>query len=182
MKTNYKVVDLETTSLRTSEKIENGQVVAYPAEIIEIGVTDIDNLKVGKNYSRFVKPDNKIPKLITDLTGITNDMVKDAKKLKDVLANFRKFIGDDTVIAHNARYDITLINYYLEKFGLPKITKYICTLELLKKTPSYQGANNKLGTACEYYGIKNIKAHRAYADTYATAQLFLILTKQTTLI
>ena len=57
--------------------------------------------------------------------------------------------------------------------NLNPITKYICTLELLKQNKSYKGKNKKLETACKYYNIENINAHRADSDTLATAKLFL---------
>lgn len=174
----YIVFDVETTGLSTKEKIVNG-VIQYPAEIIEIGITEIIDGKIGRNMSKFLKPKNRIPANITQITKITNDMVKDAKSIEEILPAFRKYIGNDTVIAHNGkRYDIPLINYYLQKSGLPLIKNQIDTIDLLKSTPSYHGENNKLGTACAFYGIKNIAAHRAYADTYATAKLFLKLEEE----
>lgn len=174
----YIVLDFETTGLSTKEKIVNG-VVHYPAEIIEIGITEIIDGKLGRDMSKFIKPKNLIPENITEITQITNEMVKNAKSIEEVLPAFRKYIGDKTVIAHNGnRYDIPLINYYLGKMNLPLITNHIDTIQLLKNTPSYTGANNKLGTACEFYGIKNVQAHRAYADTHATAQLFLKLEQE----
>lgn len=165
---DYIVLDLETTGFKANAG----------AEIIEIGITEINNGKLGKNYSRLVKPKKSIPKVITDLTHIDNDMVKDAKTIEDVLPKLRKFIGDKTVICHNAKFDIPFINFYLNALGLEEISDYVCTLEMLKSSKTYNGVNNKLGTACDYYNIKLLNAHRAYADTYATAQLFLILNKE----
>lgn len=165
---DYIVLDLETTGLSCNKG----------AEIIEIGVTEINSGVIGKNYSRLVKPKMGIPENIAELTHIDNDMVKDAKSIEEVLPRLREFIGDKTVICHNAKFDIKFLNFYLDKLGLKPLKKYICTLEMLKNTQSYRGTNNKLGTACQYYNIKLINAHRAYADTYATAQLFLILQKE----
>jgi DNA polymerase-3 subunit epsilon len=159
----YVVVDLETTGLSPF----NGN------EIIEIGVTEIKGDNVGNNYSRFVKPKNPIPGLITNLTNITDEMVKDAPLIEEVLPKFREYIGDKTIIAHNAKFDIGFLNYYLEKLNLPLIDKYVCTMEMLKRNKEYKGRNNKLQTACDYYGILNENAHRADSDTLATAKLFM---------
>lgn len=159
----YVVVDLETTGLDPNRG----------CEIIEIGVTEIVGKDIKRNYSRLVRPEGIIPTVITQITNITNDMVKDEKCLEEVLPNFRKYIGNRTIIAHNAKFDIGFLNYYLDKLGLEQIDKYICTIELLKKNKNYKGKNKKLATACEYYGIENKEAHRAYSDTFATAQLFL---------
>lgn len=159
----YIVVDLETTGLDPYSG----------CEIIEIGITEIVNNQIGKNYSRLVKPKGIIPSNITNITSITNEMVKDAQNLETVLPNFRKYVGDTTIIAHNAKFDLKFLNYYLDLLGLEKIQNYICTLEMLKKCKSYKGKNKKLATACEYYNIVNEHAHRANSDTLATAKLFL---------
>lgn len=159
----YIVVDLETTGLDPYKG----------CEIIEIGITEIINGEIVKNYSRLIKPKNSIPNFITDITNIDNDMVKNEESIDVILPKFREYIGDRVIIAHNAKFDLKFLNYYLEKMNLNPITKYICTLELLKQNKSYKGKNKKLETACKYYNIENINAHRAYSDTLATAKLFL---------
>ncbi len=161
----YVVVDLETTGLSP----ENG------SEIIEIGVTEIKSGKIELNYSKLIKPNGFITNEITQITNITNEMVEDKQSLEEVLPKFRDYIGDRTIIAHNAKFDIKFLNFYLDKLGLKRIDNYICTMELLKQNKRYKGVNKKLSTACEYYGIKNINAHRAFSDTFATAELFLII-------
>ena len=167
MNKEYVVVDLETTGLDPYKG----------CEIIEIGVTEINNNEIGRNYSRLIKPNGIIPSLITDITNISNEMVENEKSLEEVLPKFRQYIGDKTVIAHNAKFDLKFLNYYLDKMGLEPINNYICTLELLKQNKEYKGKNKKLETACEYYNIENKNAHRADSDTLATAKLFLILNK-----
>lgn len=159
----YVVVDLETTGLDPYKG----------CEIIEIGITEIVEDNIIRNYSRFVKPQNKIPAFITDITNITNDMVEGEESIETVLPRFRKYIGDRTIIAHNAKFDLKFLNYYLKELNLDPIEKHICTLELLKKSKSYKGKNKKLETACAYYNIENKNAHRADSDTLATAKLFL---------
>lgn len=161
----YVVVDLETTGLDPNKG----------CEIIEIGITEIINGKIVKNYSRFVKPERDIPSFITGITNITNEMVKNEDSIDKVLPRFRKYIGDRTIIAHNAKFDLKFLNFYLSELGLDNITNHICTLELLKKSKTYKGKNKKLETACEYYNIENKNAHRADSDTLATAKLFLII-------
>ncbi|SCJ22783.1 DNA polymerase III polC-type [uncultured Clostridium sp.] len=167
MNKEYVVVDLETTGLDPYKG----------CEIIEIGVTEINNNEIGRNYSRLIKPNGIIPSLITDITNISNEMVENEKSLEEVLPKFRQYIGDKTIIAHNAKFDLKFLNYYLNKMGLEPINNYICTLELLKQNKEYKGKNKKLETACEYYNIENKNAHRADSDTLATAKLFLILNK-----
>ena len=159
----YIVVDLETTGLDPFKG----------CEIIEIGITEIIDGKIGRNYSKLVKPKGRISSFITDLTGIDNNMVRDKESIEVVLPKFRKYISDTTIIAHNAKFDVKFLNYYLNLLNLKPITNYICTMEMLKKCKSYKAKNKKLATACEYYGIVNENAHRANSDTLATAKLFL---------
>ncbi|MDR0879300.1 MAG: 3'-5' exonuclease [Clostridioides sp.] len=161
----YIVVDLETTGL---DPIRGD-------EIIEIGVTEIKDGKITRNYSRMVKPNGRISSFITSLTSITNEMVEKEEPIEKVLPRFRKYVGDKTVIAHNAKFDLKFLNHYLRKLNLPTIHNHICTLEMLKKNKEYKGKNKKLETACEYYNIENSHAHRADSDTMATAELFLIV-------
>ena len=161
----YIVVDLETTGLDPYKG----------CEIIEIGITEIKENKIVKNYSRLIKPKSHIPYFITEITNISDDMVENEEYLETVLPRFRKYIGDRTIIAHNAKFDLKFLNFYLKENNLPIIENYICTLELLKQSKTYKGNNKKLETACEYYNIENKNAHRADSDTLATAKLFLIL-------
>jgi len=161
----YIVVDLETTGLDPYKG----------CEIIEIGITEIKENKIVKNYSRLIKPKSHIPYFITEITNISDDMVENEEYLETVLPRFRKYIGDRTIIAHNAKFDLKFLNFYLKENNLPIIENYICTLELLKQSKTYEGKNKKLETACEYYNIENKNAHRADSDTLATAKLFLIL-------
>ena len=141
----YIVVDLETTGLDPFSG----------CEIIEIGITEIVNNQIGRNYSRLIKPKGIIPSHITGITSITNEMVENEQSLETVLPNFRKYVGDTTIIAHNAKFDLKFLNYYLRKYDLPIIENHICTLEMLKKCKSYKGKNKKLETACNYYNIVN---------------------------
>ena len=161
----YIVVDLETTGLDPYKG----------CEIIEIGITEIKENKIVKNYSRLIKPKSHIPYFITEITNISDDMVENEEYLETVLPRFRKYIGDRTIIAHNAKFDLKFLNFYLKENNLPIIENYICTLELLKQSKTYKGKNKKLEIACEYYNIENKNAHRADSYTLATAKLFLIL-------
>ncbi len=164
----YVVVDLETTGLSPY----NGD------EIIEIGVTEIKNDNIKLNYSKLIKPRGIISSTITNITNITNEMVENAETIEKVLPRFREYIGNRTMIAHNAKFDIAFLNHYLKKMDLEPINNYICTMEMLKKNRNYGGKNKKLETACNYYGIVNQNAHRADSDTLATAKLFLIIREE----
>ncbi len=66
------------------------------------------------------------------MTHISNEMVENEEPLELVLPRFRKYIGDRTIIAHNAKFDLKFLNYYLRMLDLEPINNYICTVELLK--------------------------------------------------
>ena len=83
------------------------------------------------------------------------DGVGNEETIETVLPRFRKFLNDRVMIAHNAKFDLKFLNYYLRKYDLPIIENHICTLEMLKKCKSYKGKNKKLETACNYYNIVN---------------------------
>ncbi len=161
----YIVVDLETTGLDPYKG----------CEIIEIGVTEITQGKIGRNYSRLIKPKNHIPYFITEITNISDDMVENEEGIEQVLPRFREYLGDKIMIAHNAKFDLKFLNDYLEALNLEPITNYICTLEMLKQVKSYNGKNKKLETAVSDHNIENKNAHRADSDTLATAKLFLTI-------
>ena len=78
------------------------------------------------------------------------------------------------MIAHNAKFDLKFLNYYLEALNLEPITNYICTLEMLKQVKSYNGKNKKLETACSYYNIEN-KMHIELIVIRWLAKLFLTI-------
>ena len=103
----YVVVDLETTGLDPYKG----------CEIIEIGVTEIINNEIVRNYSRFVKPKKEIPAFITEITNISNEMVENEECIEYVLPMFRKYIGNRTIIAHNAKFDLKFLNYYLKELN-----------------------------------------------------------------
>ena len=110
----YVVVDLETTGLDPYSG----------CEIIEIGITEIKDNQIVRNYSRLVKPDRMIPSLITEITGITNEMVENEEGIETVLPRFRKFLSDRVMIAHNAKFDLKFLNYYLQKYDLEPIENH----------------------------------------------------------
>ncbi len=117
-----------------------------------------------EDYIEDVLP--RFRKYIGDRTIIAHNAKFDLKFLNYYLKEL-KYIGDRTIIAHNAKFDLKFLNYYLKELNLDPIENHICTLELLKKNKSYKGKNKKLETACAYYNIENKNAHRADSDTLA---------------
>lgn len=159
----YVVFDVETTGLESRKD-----------EIIEIGACKIINGKIEEVFSTFVKPTKKIPKEITELTGITEEMVKDAPTINYVMPDFYKFCDGATLVAHNIQFDIGFIHNFGEKLSYNFNHQLMDTMEMAKqKLPGLR--NYKLGTIVERLNVVLDNAHRAINDATATAKVFIKL-------
>ena len=158
---SYVVFDIETTGF-----------VAGTDKITEIAGVKIQDGRIIDKFSTFVNPERPIPKEVQKLTNITNEMVKDAETIETVLPKFNEFCDGSIVVAHNAKFDMSFINYFSNKYKL-KAPKYtIDTLSIARELfESYQ--NHKLGTIAENLKIELGDAHRAINDARATAKIFL---------
>ena len=156
----YVVLDLETTWL-----------TPYREWITEIAAIKCKNWNIIEEYQTLINPGKNIPKGITKLTWITNEMVYDAPTIDEVMPIFSKFLWDNIIIWHNVSFDFRFLNYYHYKCIWTYLNnETICTLKIARKLlPDLP--NRKLWTICEYFWIKNEKAHRAMWDTRATFQI-----------
>ena len=157
----YVVLDLETTGL---SKKRHG--------ITEIAAVRVKKNKIVSEFQTLVNPRQRIPSFITRLTGITNEMVKDAPPINKVLPEFVEFLGDAPIIAHNASFDYGFIQHNAkEHLNIEIENKRLCTRKLanrlLPNLPS-----KRLGCICEYFEIVNQQAHRAMSDVMATTEVF----------
>ena len=165
---HYVAYDLETTGL-----------YAIGDEIIEIGAVEIKNGKEIASFSELIKPKRRIAKTITKITGITNEMLKDADDIKDVLENFHGFVGGLPLIGYNNHnFDD---EFMMDKLDLCNIeffaTETFDALELSKKALNRdslydKGLNFKLVSICKFLGFENDNAHRALSDARATSRVY----------
>ena len=163
--TTYCVFDLETTgfSFRTEK-------------ITEIGIMKIRNGEVIDTFESFVNPGKPIPKKVQDVTHITDDMVKDAPKIEEILPKVMEFFGDSVLVAHNADFDTGFIRYNCQQLGYKFENTYLDTLALAKNLfPNYK--KYKLGVIAENLGIEVLVAHRALDDVDTTVKVFNIMCK-----
>ena len=109
----YIVLDLEWNQPEDGKKTEER---VLPFEIIEIGAVKIKNGQEVEVFSEFIKPTETIPPFITELTGITDDMVKDAPDEKTVTLKFKEWIGDLPLVAHNAKFDRNMLEMAYYKY------------------------------------------------------------------
>lgn len=160
---SYIAFDVETTGLNPMEN-----------EIIEIGALKVRDGKVAERFMEFIHPTAPISAAITNLTGITNEMVAGARPRCEVVSDFLDFCEDDILIGHNVSFDYSFMKCSAAADGLPFEKLGIDTLKIAKKVHSDLDSKS-LGSLCTYYNIENRAAHRAYHDALATAKLYQTL-------
>ncbi len=161
--TTYCVLDLETTGF--SPKTE---------KITEVGIMKVVNGKVVDEFSCFVNPEKPIPPRVTEVTHITDEMVKDAETIDKVMPKIIDFVGDSVIVAHNARFDVGFLKYNSKKLGLKFDNTYLDTLALAKVLfPDFK--KYKLGAIASRLEIEVLVAHRALDDVDTTVKVFNVM-------
>lgn len=169
---SFVVFDRESTHFQPNE---------FYGKIIELSAVKIVDGIIVESFDMLINPEIKISSKITELTGISDEMVVNAPTYKQVLPEFVQFCEGSVVICHNAMPDIKFVNYFSSKLGFPFEPKYIDTISLCKYIDIKSGhvsdgkARYNLKEMTARYGIENNQHHRAMSDTVATAQLFLKL-------
>lgn len=157
------VVDIETTGL-------NPQI----DKITEITAYKINRSEIVDTFKSFVNPEIEIPGGITALTGITNEMVRDADKSEVVLKTFLEFCGDAVIVAHNAEFDLNFIKHNLDLIGIEYNPTIIDTLALSRGLfPELKSF--RLNEVCKALGVELQNHHRAENDAEATVNVFIKL-------
>jgi len=125
-------------------------------------------------FTAFIQPGISLPENITKLTGITDDMLANAKKEDEVVKDFIEFAKDFVLLGHNIMFDFSFTKVAAKRIGLPfdktGLDTLVLSRKLLKDLPS-----KSLTNLCLHYGIENKRAHRAYEDARATALLYVSL-------
>ena len=157
----YVVFDLETTGFSPKND-----------KIIEIGAVKVKNGKIIDSFSEFVNPRRPIPYKITELTGISDDMVKYADSIDFVLPKFMEFIGDAAVVAHNASFDCSFIEKNCKDLDLPFNATILDTVQICRFLyPELKSV--KLNLVAKHLGVKLTSHHRAVDDAKATGDIFV---------
>ncbi len=157
------VFDIETTGLSANND-----------KITEIGAVKIKNGQIKEVFSKLINPEIPIPAKIVELTGITDEMVRNQKTIKEVLPEFFDFIGQLPLVAHNANFDCGFIKAKASELGLKLENTIIDTLQLSRAMlPELK--KHKLNIICDHLGIKLENHHRASDDAAATAHMFIKL-------
>ena len=166
MKRSYIAVDIETTGLRPEEDaiIENGAVKYVYGEVID-------------TYTSCINPGVSLPTHIVKLTGITDEMLKDAKNIDEVLPEFLEFFDSDLILGHNIKFDFSFLKTAAMRLGHRFEKKGIDTLRLAKLMHP-ELSSRTLEAMCKEYKIQREHKHRAYDDAKAAAELYEELIKK----
>ena len=159
-KGDFIVLDLETTGLsKDYHKI---------TEICAFKLKDGDVIDI---FHTLVNPKVKIPSFIRRLTGIDDEMVKDAPLINEVLPDFLNFIEDIPLVAHNATFDYNFLNHNCIKHLKGELSnEKVCTRKLAHRL--LPKGSTRLSYLCEVMDVELNNAHRAKADAMATVQIF----------
>ncbi len=163
----FVVLDIETTGLsRYVNKITEFSAVKVNIE------NNTSTFNIIDEYSTLINPQVRIPSFITSLTGITNNLVRDAPTFTDVGADIREFISDDVIIAHNTTFDYNFLNHYFKETDIDELENYaLCTCKLSRRLiPNL--TSYCLESVCSNLKINNQQAHRAMGDVLATKEVF----------
>ena len=161
----YVVFDIETTGLSPTNN-----------RIIEIGAVRIKDGRIQDTFSEFVNPEVPIPYTITKLTSITDAMVQNAPTIEVILPKFLEYIGDASVVAHNATFDTGFIRENAKRLGLVFDSTIVDTMTLAHILLPELGKYT-LDRLCKQFGVVNEHHHRACDDAAATAEIFVKMIK-----
>ncbi len=156
----YAIVDIETTG---GHATANG--------ITEIAIILHNGSEIEDKFQTMFNPGVSIPRYISALTGITNEMVQSAPRFEQLAEGIYKLLNGRVFVAHNVNFDYSFIKHHLSESGYEWTAKKLCTVRMGRKVfpgfPSYS-----LGNLCRELGIAISDRHRAMGDAQATAEVF----------
>ena len=162
----FVIFDLETTGFSSKND-----------KIIEIGAVKIKDGEIIDRFSAFVNPQRKLPAVIIELTQITDEMLVDADIIENVLPKFMEFVGDSTMVAHNAPFDVSFIKKNLRDLGKEFSNQVLDTVPLARFLyPELKRV--KLNNVAKHLGVSLENHHRAVDDAKATADILLVCFKK----
>ena len=147
-----------------------------PARIVEIGAYRVRVGEVLDKFETLINPETSMPKFLANLTGISDEMLMSAPKFGDVARAFLDFIGDSVLVAHNANFDLPLLNREIARIfpGYRLRNAHLCTVDLARRLVP-QLDSHRLDSVAAYFQVAIPRRHRAADDALATARVFLKL-------
>ncbi|ATL91952.1 MAG: DNA polymerase III subunit epsilon [Aeromonas sobria] len=170
------ILDTETTGMNTS-----GGPIYMGHRIIEIGCVEVINRKLtGNHYHVYIKPDRLVDPEAIQVHGITDAYLADKPPFRQIADDFIEFIRGAELIAHNAPFDVSFMDYEFSKLGLDFKTADICSITdtLAMARDIFPGKRNNLDVLCDRYGIDNSHRtlHGALLDAEILADVYLLMT------
>ena len=162
---DFVVVDVEATGAKTP-----------PNRLIELGAYRIRGGRIVDKFLSLVNPEIPIPRFVVSLTGISNDMVKNAPVFADVAPQWLDFVSHSVLVAHNAPFDTSFLNHEISRVypGHRMVNPHLCTVRLSRRAlPDL--SNHRLETIANHFSIPIVSRHRAGSDALATAEIFILL-------
>jgi DNA polymerase III epsilon subunit family exonuclease len=156
--------------------VEAAQERKMPARIIEIGAYRVRGGKVLDEFETLINPETSVPKFLANLTGISDEMLISAPKFAEMARAFLDFIGDAILVAHNANFDLPLLNREINRVfaGHRLRNTHLCTVDLARRLVP-QLDSHRLDSVAAYFQVDIPRRHRAADDALATARVFLRL-------
>lgn len=156
--------------------------------LIEVGCVElINHFPSGREFHRFINPETRdVHPDAFAIHGISTEFLKDKPRFSEVVDDFLDFLGDDTLVIHNATFDIGFINMELELLKRPPLpmTRVVDTLQLARR--KHPAGPNTLDALCKRYSIDNSKRdkHGAIVDSLLLAEVYIEMTgtRQATLV
>ncbi len=156
----YAIIDIETTGGNASRE-----------RITEIAIFIHDGNRVINEYSTLVNPECKVPPFVARLTGISDEMLRDAPKFYEVARDIVEITEGCTFVAHNASFDYSFVKQEFLNLGFKYKRPVLCTVKMARKLiPGFKSYS--LGSLCNNLGIQITSRHRAAGDALATVKLF----------
>ena len=162
---DFVVLDLEAIGAR-----------AIPARIIELGAYRLRSGKIIDEFQTLINPGLPLPRFISALTGITDEMLAGAPRFADIVGAWLDFSGEAVLVAHNAAFDLALLNQEIARIfpGCRMRNPELCTVKLARRIIGNLESHN-LDSLAAHCGFEIPERHRAAGDARATAQILLRL-------
>ncbi len=157
----FVVFDLETTGFSNKND-----------KITEIGAVKVENFKIVDRFSQLINPQKDISYKVQELTGITNDLIKDKPTIEEILPKFVEFIGDSVLVAHNANFDMGFMQQKCREQNIEFKNTSVDTLTLARTLLPHM-KRFRLNLIAKELGIPLLNHHRAVDDAEATAHIFI---------
>ena len=162
------VFDTETT----------GFEYAKGDRLVEIGAVELVNhMPTGVTFHQYINPERDVPEEVVKVHGLTYDFLKDFPTFEKIADEWLNFVGDATLVAHNASFDINFVNYELKQIGKPEFewSRVVDTLEIARML--FPGARCSLDALCKRFEVDNSSRtfHGALLDAQLLAEVYLEL-------